>query len=67
MQDRQTSSPVAACVLEYESAGHSVHAADPGLDLYDPARHPEHGPPSGPVYPASHTQSVMRALPSRRE
>ena len=35
-------------------APQSVHAALPVAVLYFPATHAAHGPPSGPVYPASH-------------
>jgi hypothetical protein len=44
-------------------AAQSVHAALPALDLYLPAKHAVHVPPSGPEKPAGHTQSVAASLP----
>ena len=38
-------------------AGQVVQTALPTVDLYDPAAHVEHGPPSGPVNPTLHLQS----------
>ena len=38
--------------------GHSVHTALPMIDLYLPAAHAEHTPPSGPVNP---TLQVLHA------
>ena len=37
-----------------EKCSQSTHAVDPASDLYLPATHSEHGPPSGPVDPAIH-------------
>ena len=34
-----------------------MHAALPEEDLYLPAAHAAHGPPSGPVFPTSHSQT----------
>ena len=47
-------------VNENEFARQSPHAT--ALIWYLPASHAVHGPPSGPVYPALHLQSVMLAL-----
>ena len=43
---------------EPEFAGQEMHAPDPITDLYVPAGQAVHSPPSGPVYPALHEQSV---------
>jgi len=44
-------------------AAHAVHVALPDAVLYLPATHSEHEPPSGPVEPALHVQSVETKLP----
>jgi hypothetical protein len=44
--------PAPACA----SAGHCWHAALPAADLNVPAAHGAHGPPSGPLWPASQVQ-----------
>jgi hypothetical protein len=44
--------------LEYVPAPQSVHTADPVEDLYFPATHAVHEPPSGPVHPALQVQLV---------
>ena len=46
-----------------EFASQAVHAAEPLAALYVDAGHAVHGPPSAPVYPAAHLQSVERLLP----
>lgn len=45
---------VAPTAAEYVPRPQSVHAAEPVSLLYFPAAHAVHGPPSGPVNPASH-------------
>ena len=47
------------CVL----AGQLVHSSLPALGLYEPAPQGEQVPPSAPVYPALHLQSVITVLP----
>jgi hypothetical protein len=42
----------------YAAAGHCWHAAEPAADLNVPASHGAHGPPSGPLDPASQVQLV---------
>ena len=54
----------APTVVEYVPPGQSTHDADPGLAVYLPAPHVAHGPPSGPEYPAMHTQSLAASLPA---
>ena len=44
--------------------GQAKHSALPAVSLYLPAGHAVHSPPSGPVYPASHLQSVTLSLPA---
>ena len=39
--------------------GHTVHACDPSQSLYVPLAHSAHGPPSGPVNPATHEHTVI--------
>jgi len=51
-------------VLEYLPGTHTLQADFPAKILYFPASHPSHCPPSAPVNPASHTQSVCSSLPS---
>jgi hypothetical protein len=58
------SPPVQLQLLEFvlpvvEFAGQLVHAALPCAPLYVPAAHAVHGPPSSPVYPGAHLQSVL--------
>ena len=48
---------------EYFPAGQVVHAAAPASGLYFPAAHGAQGPPSAPLCPAWHLQSVARVLP----
>jgi hypothetical protein len=57
-------SDVAAKAEEKVSLRQLTHAADPGSDLYFPARHCTHVPPVEPVYPASHVQSESWELPA---
>jgi hypothetical protein len=40
-------------------AGHVVQAAVPFVSLYLPGAQATHGPPSGPVYPTLHGQSLV--------
>jgi hypothetical protein len=49
---------------EFEFSGHSKQASAPAAVLYFPAIHVEHGPPPGPVAPASHVQLVKAELPA---
>ena len=49
---------MAASSVEYVPSGHSEQASDPFVALYLPASHAAQVPPSGPVYPALHLQSV---------
>jgi hypothetical protein len=44
-----------------EFAGHAVHACGPSQSLYFPSAHSAHGPPSGPVNPATHEQIGLAA------
>jgi len=44
--------------------GQAKHSALPAVSLYVPATHAVHSPPSGPVYPALHLQSVTLSLPA---
>ena len=44
--------------------GQSKQSAGPTISLYLPATHAVHSPPSGPVYPAMHSQSVTLSLPA---
>ena len=57
-------SPVAPTAPEYLPAPQSMHAASPVPALYLPAPHPTHGPPFGPVKPASHAHSDTPPLPA---
>jgi hypothetical protein len=45
-------------VVEYLPTTQSVHASLPLYDLYFPATHAKHSPPSGPVYPMLQKQEV---------
>ena len=54
---------VAPAVLEYFPRVQAVHSAEPSTSLYLPATHARQGPPSCPVYPALHLQSVTSSLP----
>lgn len=54
---------VAPIVVEYEPALQSVQPKLPAAVLYLPTPHAVHVPPSGPEYPATHTQSVAASLP----
>jgi len=59
--DEQTThadSAVAPVVVEYVPDPQFVHAAEPVASLYCPEAQGVHVLPDGPVYPASHTQSV---------
>ena len=49
---------------EFAFAVQFVHAALPFATLYLPATQATHGPPSGPVNPASHMQFVIDPLPA---
>lgn len=40
-----------------------MHPALPDVSLYSPAAQALHAPPSGPVYPTLHLQSVRVVLP----
>ena len=51
---------VSATATEYLPAEQAMHALDPVTVLYCPAGHGVHVRPAGPVYPASHTQSVIK-------
>ena len=44
-----------------EFAGHAVHACGPSQSLYVLRAHSAHGPPSGPVNPATHEQIGLAA------
>jgi hypothetical protein len=55
---------VAADVVEYLPAVHSVHVAAPSDVLYLPATQFTQTPPSGPVLPALHLQWAWAPLPS---
>ena len=48
----------------YVCGGHVTHAAGPVTFLTLPASHKTHGPPSGPVLPALHTQLLRFMLPA---
>ena len=48
---------------EYVPMSQSTHAVDPASALYLPATHSEHGPASGPVYPALHVQVELPVYP----
>ena len=52
----------AAVDTEYEPAPHAWHSASPYGSLYEPAAQGSHGPPSGPVKPPAHLQSLITAL-----
>ena len=41
--------------------GQPVHPCGPSQSLYVPLAHSAHGPPSGPVNPATHEQTVIPA------
>jgi hypothetical protein len=47
---------------EYLPAAQLVHPALPLVSLYVPATHGEHGPPSGPEYPALHVHAKDEEL-----
>jgi hypothetical protein len=55
---------VAASKVLNDPAPHASHATAPCSNLYVPAAHGVQGPPSGPVWPAMHRQSVMSLLPA---
>ena len=59
----QVDAAVAAAVFEYVPSPHGVHVALPPPILYWPATQAEHGPPSGPVYPALQVHAVTAELP----
>ena len=50
---------------EYVPLSQSMQTSNPASALYFPATHSEHMPPSGPVEPALHVQTVETELPSR--
>lgn len=60
---RQVVATVAPAVVEYVPVPQSVQFTLPVLFLYLPAAHNTHTPPSGPVYPVSHTQAPIEELP----
>ena len=53
----------APTVVEYLPLIHNVQGWSPCAALCLPATHISHVPPSGPVYPATHRQLVLRLLP----
>jgi len=55
---------IAFKTVEYVPAAQAVHAAGPGLALNVPLAHAEHVPPSSPLHPALHLQSIGLLLPS---
>ena len=57
----------AATTPEYVPPAHSTHAPDPFSALYVPITHASHCPPSGPVYPVLHLQSVTLPLPGSED
>ena len=57
----------APTVVEYLPLLQSVQAWFPCVSLYFPASHAIHVPPSGPVYPTTHRQLVLRLLPLREK
>ena len=57
-----TAEELAPAVPEYCPDRQLTHAPVPVTVLYCPAGHAVHGPPFGPVYPASHTQLVSSPL-----
>jgi hypothetical protein len=54
--------PVPPTPMEYLPDGHSEHGAEPFVCLNDPGGHASQGPPSCPVKPALHLQSVWLSL-----
>ena len=50
--------------MEYSPATQLLHAASPGANLYFPATHSKHVPPSAPDEPALQTQAVDTELPA---
>jgi len=68
MQLEHTADEIAPTAIEYEPAVQFVHCPEPVAVLYRPAGHAVHVLPAGPVYPASHAQSVINPdTPSVRE
>ena len=59
---RQVAAAVAAAVPEYVPAPQFSHTTLPLAILYVPATQAEHGPPSGPVYPALHVHAAIAVL-----
>lgn len=59
----QLDDAVAPTAVDIVPVAQSVQLADPGAALNVPAAHGLHGPPSIPVYPGLHTQSVGSTLP----
>jgi hypothetical protein len=59
----QVSSEISESSLEYLPSEHREHTALPLESLYVPGAHAEQLPPSGPVYPKLHTQSVILSEP----
>jgi len=53
-----------ATAAELELAGQVTHSEDPVALLYSPVTHPTQVPPSGPEYPALHTQPASAPAPS---
>ena len=62
-QDSHASGDISQSDCASKSAGHGQHASAPLISFIVPASHATHGPPSDPVYPASHSQSVSWSLP----
>jgi hypothetical protein len=58
----QVDATVAAAVPEYVPDPQFSHTTLPLAILYVPATQAEHGPPSGPVYPALHVQAATAVL-----
>ena len=54
---------VPALMLSHVPELHVTHDDDPLTPLYAPAEQAPHCPPSGPLYPALHRQSVTFELP----
>ena len=61
--DGQTSHNLAASMSENLPASHWLHAAEPMAALCVPGAQGRQGPPSEPVYPPLHLQSVSSSLP----
>jgi hypothetical protein len=66
-QLRHVSEVFAPSVQEYVPSEQSVHTAVPFATLYLPTAHRTHGPPFGPVDPASQMQFAMDTDPSNED